>query len=141
MLPLRHARRWRIASIVLLLLVLVATLIPAVWIWPDKRQFVAWFIEVDKWLHAITFVLLAIWFAGQYRRRSYWRIGIGLVLFGVLIEACQRLVTYRSAEWFDIVADAAGITVGLAVAMAGLGGWSLRLENWFASRRAGIRID
>lgn len=141
MLPLRHARRWRIASIVLLLLVLVLTLMPAVWMWPDKRQFVAWFIDVDKWLHAIAFVLLAIWFAGQYRPRSYWRIGIGLVFFGVFIEACQRLVTYRSAEWFDIVADAAGIAVGLAVAMAGLGGWSLRMENWFVSRKAGVRID
>ena len=141
MLPLRHARRWRIASIVLLLLVLVLTLMPAVWMWPGRRQFVAWFIDADKWLHAITFVFLAIWFAGQYRPRSYWRIAIGLVFFGVFIEACQRLVTYRSAEWFDIVADAAGIAVGLAVAMAGLGGWSLRMENWLANRQAGVRVD
>ncbi len=102
---------------------------------------VRWLIHADKWLHAITFVFLAIWFAGQYRPNSYWRIGIGLVLFGALIEACQRLVTYRSSEWFDIVADAAGIAVGLAVAMAGLGGWSLRLEEWLATRKAGARID
>ncbi len=136
MLPLRYAARWRVASIILLVLVLASTLMPAVWFWPDRRGFVDWFVHVDKWLHGITFVLLAVWFAGQYRRKSYWRIGIGLIFFGVLIEACQRLVTYRSADWLDIAADAAGIAVGLAVAMAGLGGWSLWIENRFSSNRA-----
>jgi len=141
MLPLRYARRWRIASIALLILVLVATLMPAVWFWPDRRQFVAWFIDMDKWLHGITFVFLAIWFAGQYRPRSYWRIGVGLISFGVLIEACQRLVTYRSAELFDIVADVAGITVGLVIATAGLGGWSLWVENRLAKSKVEAGID
>jgi len=136
MLPLRFAARWRVASIILLVLVLISTLMPAVWFWPDRRGFVDWFVNVDKWLHGITFVLLAVWFAGQYRRKSYWRIGIGLLFFGVLIEACQRLVTYRSADWLDIAADAAGIAVGLAVAMAGLGGWSLWVENKLARNRA-----
>jgi len=141
MLPLRYSRRWRIASIALLILVLVATLMPAVWFWPDRRQFVAWFIDMDKWLHGITFVFLAIWFAGQYRPRSYWRIGVGLIFFGVLIEACQRLVTYRSAELFDIVADVAGITVGLIIATAGLGGWSLWVENRLAGSKVEAGID
>jgi VanZ family protein len=141
MLPLRYAHRWRAAGFFLLVLVLFAALMPAVWMWPDRRAFVAWFIDVDKWLHGITFVILAIWFAGQYSRRSYWRIGIGLIFFGMLIEACQRLVTYRSSEWFDIVADTAGIIVGLAVATAGLGGWSLWIEKWLVKRKAGTGID
>lgn len=141
MLPLRHATRWRTASIILLILVLASTLMPAVWFWPERREFVAWFVHVDKWLHGITFVFLAIWFAGQYRPRSYWRIGIGLIFFGVLIEACQRLVTYRSADGLDIVADIAGITVGLVVATAGLGGWSLWFENRFASKKAEATVD
>jgi len=141
MLPLRYARRWQIASIFLLILVLIATLMPAIWFWPNHREYVAWFIDADKWLHGITFVFLAIWFAGQYRPRSYWRIGVGLICFGFLIEACQRLVTYRSAEWFDIVADMAGITVGLAVAMTGLGGWSLWIENRISKRQTGADVD
>lgn len=135
MLPLRYAPRWRTASIVLLVFVLVSTLMPAVWFWPDRSGFVEWFVPVDKWLHGITFVVLAVWFSGQYRRKSYWRIGVGLLFFGVFIEACQRLVTYRSADWLDIAADAAGIAVGLAVAMAGLGGWSLWIENRLARSR------
>jgi len=141
MLPLRYVGRWRIASIVLLVLVLAATMMPAVWIFPTRGQFLAWFVHVDKWLHGITFVFLAIWFAGQYRPRSYWRIGVGLIFFGGLIEACQRLVTYRSADWFDIVADAAGISVGLMMALAGLGGWSLWLENRLTKKKVDAGVD
>jgi VanZ family protein len=141
MLPLRFATRWRVASAILLLLVLVATMMPAAWLWTDRGQFVAWFVDVDKWMHGITFVFLAIWFAGQYRRQSYWRIGIGLIFFGLLIEACQSLVTYRSADVFDVAANVAGITVGLAVAMAGLGGWSLWIENRLGKSRIEAGID
>ncbi len=141
MLPLRYARRWRIAGFILLLLVWIATLIPTVWLWPQKESLVIWFIAADKWLHAGTFVVLAIWFAGQYRPRSYWRIGLGLIAFGMLIEVSQRLLSYRSAEWFDLTADAAGVVVGLSVAMAGLGGWSLRFEQWLTKRRAGATLD
>lgn len=136
MLPLRHTRGWRIAGILLLLLVLAATLMPAVWFMSDTRQFITWFMGVDKWLHALTFLFLAVWFSGQYERRAYWRIGIGLVLFGVFIELCQRAVAHRSAEWLDLAADVGGVAVGLLLALAGLGGWSLRAEQWLARRRA-----
>jgi VanZ family protein len=141
MLPLRHVRRWRWAGAALLVLVLAATLMPAVWLFPDRREFMDWFVDVDKWLHAMTFAFLAVWFSGQYRPNSYWRIALGLVLFGLMIEGCQRLVTYRSAEWFDIVADAAGILAGLGIALAGMGGWSLRVEGWLSRRKAGAGIE
>ena len=135
MLPLRYAAYWRVAGLFLLAVVLLASLMPVFWIFPERKDFVSWFVHVDKWLHGIAFVVLAVWFAGQYQRRSYWRIGVGLLAFGVLIEACQRMVTYRSADWLDIAADAAGIAVGLAIAMAGLGGWSLWIENRMAGRK------
>ena len=141
MLPLQYVRRWQAAGLMLLLVVLAATLMPAVWFFSDRQSFITWFVHVDKWLHAVTFVVLAIWFSGQYRPGAYWRIGIGLILFGVLIEFCQRLVTYRSAELFDLVADAAGIAVGLIIAAAGIGGWSLRIEEWFAQRNTGADSD
>lgn len=137
MLPLRYAGRWRMAGLALLALVLLASLMPMFWFFPDRNDFVTWFVHVDKWLHGIAFVVLAVWFAGQYQPRSYWRIALGLLAFGVLIEACQRLVTYRSADWLDIAADAAGIAVGLAIALAGLGGWSL----WFENRLARGKVE
>lgn len=135
MLPLRYAPRWRIASILLLLAVLAATLVPAVWLWHDAVGLVSWLAAFDKWAHVVTFVILAVWFSGQYRPRSYWRIAVGLTAFGMLIEICQRQVGYRSAEWTDLAADVVGILAGLAIALAGAGGWSLRVESWIQNRQ------
>lgn len=141
MLPLRYARQWRLASIVLLLCVLLITLMPAVWFWPDRVHLITWLEAIDKWVHGITFVILALWFAGQYRPGSYWRIATSLLTFGALIEICQRFVSYRSAEWLDIAADAAGIMIGLAIAMTGIGGWCLHVENWYSKRQTGVSVD
>jgi len=60
---------------------------------------------------------------------------LGLVAFGVLIELGQEMIPYRSAEWKDLVADIAGIGIGLAIAVTGLGGWSLRFEQWLENSR------
>ena len=126
MLPLRHEKRWRIASFALLLAVLAAALAPQL---TPHFPSLDWAL-FDKWLHALTFLILALWFSGQYPRSSYWRIAIGLTAFGVLIEVCQGMVSYRMAEWNDLFADMFGTGLGLIAAVAGLGGWSLRFERW-----------
>lgn len=135
MLPLRYASRWRTASLVLLVLVLAAAVMPAVWFWPDIGSLFSWFDAVDKSVHAIVFAFLAVWFAGQYRPRSYWRIAVGLLMFGLLIELCQRMLVYRSAEWLDVAADVVGIIGGLLIAAAGLGGWCQRVEARYLTER------
>jgi len=135
MLALRHESRWRFASILLLGLVLVATLSPAFWLFGDKASALLWFHNADKWLHGLTFLVLAIWFTGLYRRSAWWLIAIGLTAFGFLVEGCQLLVSYRTADWIDIAANTVGILVGLGVAAAGLGGWGPRFENWLLERR------
>ena len=141
MLPLRYALRWQAVSAALLLAVLASALMPAIWLWPDRVRIVSWLDHVDKWAHFITFAFLAVWFAGQYQRRAYWRIAAGLVGFGILIELCQRLVGYRSAEWLDIGADVIGVAIGLLISLAGAGGWSQRFENWYVMRGAGAGVD
>jgi VanZ family protein len=135
MLPLQHSRQWRIADVVMMLLVLTSALMPAFWFFDDKVRVLSWLDHADKWMHASTFMVLAVWYAGQYRRRSYWRIALGLMAFGLFIEFCQGLVSYRMADWADVGANAIGIVVGLAIAMAGAGGWCLRLEAWYAARQ------
>ena len=125
MLPLRYERRWRLSSIVILLMVFAAALAPDPWGDLDAPKL----LYQDKWLHAMTFAALAIWFAGQYPRESYWRVAVGLLAFGALIEICQRLLPYRSAEWLDFFADGIGVLAGLLLGVAGLGGWSQRLEQ------------
>ncbi len=132
MLPLRYPTRWRIASILLLMCVLGAALAPAILSWPAILG--ANWIYSDKLMHGLTFAGLTIWYSGQYARRSYGWFVFGLVVFGILIEACQSLVTYRTAESGDLVADVLGIGAGVLIALIGAGGWSLRLESWLRNR-------
>ena len=51
------------------------------------------------------------------------------------------MVGYRSADLMDIGANTLGIASGLAIALAGAGGWCLPFEAWYAGRRAGAEID
>jgi len=131
MLPLQYAGLWRVLSLVILLAVLAGTLSPAVW-FDSRTEALNWLENADKWLHGLTFLFLSIWFAGLWERRAYWRIAAGLMLFGFVVEGAQRLVGYRTADWLDIVANTAGIIVGLTVAIAGLGGWGLWVEERYS---------
>ena len=132
MLPLRYARRWKIAGTFLLAMVLAMALLPPDWFLPGDFDWS--FFITDKWLHGATFAALALWFAGQYARDSYWRLITGLVAFGLLIEVTQNMVSYREAEWMDLLADLIGVGFGIAIALAGLGGWCLRFEGWLQNR-------
>jgi len=134
MLPLKYSIYWRLAGLFLLLIVLIGAVMPAIWLWPDRGRIADWFGGIDKWAHALAFAGLAVWFAGQYRPRAYWRIAFGLLAYGLLIELCQRSLSYRSAEWYDVVADVVGIGLGLLLAAAGIGGWSVRVEAWIQAR-------
>ncbi len=133
MLPLQHPAFWRALSLVLLLVVLVGALSPAIW-FGNKADALSFVKNADKWVHGMTFFVLALWFSGLVRRRKYWLVGAGLIAFGAFLEFCQLWVRYRTADHFDIAANTAGILVGLAVAIAGLGGWVLRAEDWYARR-------
>ena len=132
MLSLRYARRWQIAGILLLAMVLAGALVPADWFWSEGPN--SLFFITDKWMHGLTFTALALWFSGQYARHSYWRLITGLVAFGLLIEATQRMVSYRTADWMDFLADLLGLAIGMAIALAGAGGWCLRFEEWLQTR-------
>ena len=133
MLPLQHRAFWRSLSLGVLVVVLVGALSPAVW-FGNKADALSLFKNADKWVHGTTFFVLALWFSGLVERRRYWLVGAGLIAFGALLEFFQLYVRYRMADHFDIAANTAGILIGLAVATAGLGGWGLRAEDWYARR-------
>ncbi len=132
MLPLSYPRRWQIAGILLLASVLLLAIIPAIWFWPQDPS-KTWSLS-DKWLHGITFAVLALWFSGQYAREAYWKLAVGLLAFGALIEMCQRMISYRTAEWNDLFADMLGIGIGILIASIGVGGWSVRIEKQLQNR-------
>ena len=128
MLPLRYPQRWKFAGGLILLIILAAAVAPAILPWLAGSE--PSVPNVDKWAHGVAFAMLALWFTGQYARSSYARIAIMLLSYGFLIEVVQGFVPYRSAEFGDLVADAAGIAVGLLVAAVATGGWSVRAEAW-----------
>lgn len=132
MLPLRYARRWQLAGVAILGVVLLFAWAPEMWFLPDFGA--AGDFLSDKWLHGLTFAGLTLWFTGQYERRSYWRLVIWLLAFGLLIEVFQQFLPYRSAEMMDFIADLVGIGAGLLIAVLGTGGWSLRFERWLQAR-------
>jgi VanZ family protein len=115
--------------------VLAAALAPGWW-FETRAQALDWIQHADKWLHAIAFFGLTLWFSGLVARDAWWRMALGLLLFGLVIEGCQLLVSYRIADWVDVGANTLGILLGMAIAAAGLGGWGLRLEDWYSKRTA-----
>ena len=121
---LRYARRWQLAGVLLLALVMVAALVPKL----PFEELIAEFKFSDKFMHIAAFTFLAVWFAGQYEKRSYWRIAVGLIAFGILIELVQGMISYRTSEWLDLLGDVAGIAAGLIIALLGAGGWSVWVE-------------
>lgn len=60
----------------------------------------------------LTFALLMLWF-GQYSRRL--RAAIFLVLMGISIEVLQGIGGVRMFELNDMLADALGVALGLAL--------------------------
>ena len=133
MLPLRYTAVWRFLSVVLLLAVIVGMLAPPDWFGSDDDG-PAWFEHADKLVHGLTFIMLAVWFAGLFERRRFLALGVVLVAFGMLVVASQYLVGYRTADWLDIAANSLGILLGLSLALAGLGGWGRWFEDWYTRR-------
>ncbi len=133
MLPLRHAALWRILSGLLLLAVLAAMLAPPGW-FRGAQDGQSWFPHADKVLHGFTFIVLTAWFTGLLEQRRYLVLAVWLTGFGIVAEACQHLVGYRTADWLDIAANSLGILLGLALALAGLGRWGLWFEDWYSRR-------
>ena len=88
----------------------------------------------DKVQHFAGYGALSFWFAGLLERNRYPVLALLLVVFGVAIEGLQLAMGLgRSADWRDVVANAAGIATAIALAYAGLGAWMLYVE-----RRLGI---
>jgi VanZ family protein len=72
----------------------------------------------DKLNHALAFSALAL--SGRFGFPGpRWRalaIALGLLAFGILIEAVQSFLPTRSAELDDVIADVVGIGIGLLAA-------------------------
>lgn len=101
---------WRGLLLVLLLVISVLALAPA----PPKALDSGW----DKLNHFSAFAALALsaFFADRPSLRHAGRVAAALLAYGGLIEILQSFLPPRQGEWADLLADAIGIALGLAVA-------------------------
>jgi VanZ family protein len=124
-LPLTHRRVWTVFRVALVALVVYGSLAPG---GVKPMQEIG-----DKWQHATSYFVLAGWFAGLAPRRNYPWVASGLLLLGLTLELLQYALTPdRIADPRDMVANTAGIFIGLVAACVGLGTWALRVEAWLA---------
>jgi len=102
----KHLIGWRLALFGCAAAVLVLALMPLARAMPST----GW----DKADHLLAFAVLALLGMKAFPKNQTACMG-GVLAFGALIELLQAAGTYRFAEWRDIVADAAGIAIGVAM--------------------------
>lgn len=104
-------RLWTLAVVVLTLVILGLALTPR----PEGLPSSGW----DKLDHLAAFAVLAVCGELAWRGRpgAHLKLAAGLLAFGLLIEGGQSLVPGRSADWLDVVADGAGMALGMAFTM------------------------
>ena len=120
--PLMSARAWRIALVLLVLVVTWLAVVPM----PPRALTTGW----DKLNHASAFGALALTarLAFPLGRIAAWRIVIALIAYGGLIEIVQLFVPGRDSDWADLLADSIGVGIGLLVATGLLALWRRRAE-------------
>lgn len=120
---LRHPRVWLGLGWAFILFAIILSLIPGQKLPPTGVS--------DKLEHAAAYMLLTLWFTGLYPRSSYWRIGLSMLLLGIVIEIAQGLMPFgRQADLRDVFANSIGILLGFVIALMGVGGWAQRIEVW-----------
>lgn len=75
---------------------------------------------LDKLDHLLAFAALAT--TGALAQRAGWKavlvVGVSMTAFGGLIELLQTAIPGRRGDWADLLADAAGIAIGLVLVPA-----------------------
>ncbi|KAA0209012.1 MAG: VanZ family protein [Proteobacteria bacterium] len=87
----------------------------------------------DKFLHALAFAFLAVWFLGVVDEGMTLRVIAALAVYGLLIEFLQSFLAYRAADPRDVLADFTGIGIGWLMASAGLRRWCGWVEAWLGA--------
>jgi VanZ family protein len=105
---------WLTIGLLLVMLVVGASLMPN----PPR---VAHFEGSDKLGHFAAYIATTFWFHQIYtRNRVRWTIALALVVLGISLEYLQRLSGFRTFEYADIGANAAGVLCALLLAQTRL---------------------
>ena len=131
--PFRHPRAWCALWILAIVVVIVASLVPAAPMPPVRGG--------DKLMHLLAYFALAA--SAVQLFRNWWSLlgaGIALVLLGIGIEYAQGLLTdYRMFDPKDAQANTVGVIAGLATRLTPLRDVLLRIDARLARARGGDR--
>ena len=122
--PFRFPRLWLTLGWILIALIVFLSL------WPQTPQPLK-FQQGDKLAHAGAYMLLMLWFANIYPKRSYqlW-LGAGFFALGIFLEILQGLSAYRTFAFADMIANGFGIFIGLYFAKTPLAACLSHLDTW-----------
>jgi hypothetical protein len=120
-LPLRYPLVWLALGWALVLGVIIGSLVPG--------QVLRDVGFGDKVMHAGSYFLLMVWFAGLYARKAHPIIAVVLLCLGAGLDLLQGTTKTRSFDLYDIAANGLGIMAGLVLSLSLLAGWCQRLEQ------------
>lgn len=119
---LRYRSWWIVGGLAMVLAIVVTSLLPS----SSLPSVQVW----DKFEHAVAYFVLAAWFGGIVRPDRYGRLALALLSLGVAVEVFQQAMGLgRTAELRDVLANAVGIVLGLAIAVLGVSGWMRGVER------------
>ena len=121
MLPLRFPKLWIAFAWLLTAGVIVGSLLPG--------EVVAAIPIRDKVMHAGSYFVLMVAFAGLYRRGLYPIVAVALLALGLGLDLSQLLTETRSFDWHDVGMNCAGVAIGFVLSWWLLGGWCQRVEQ------------
>ena len=127
MFPLNYKLLWKLANLVILILLASLLLLPSEWLFPNYINDLPELLS-DKVFHIGLFILWTCWLSGQFI--SFLKIFFYTSIFGFLIEVIQYFLPYRSWEPLDLLANEIGILIGVIIAIKFTSGWSLLIEKY-----------
>ena len=110
---LRLSKLWRTIGYLIILTIIVLCLIPN----PEE---VTPFNASDKVQHALAYAVAMFWFGLCYRRDRLYKIGIILLILGIVIEVIQGQTGYREMSLYDVFANITGVVIGLMLSFSRL---------------------
>jgi hypothetical protein len=121
LLPLRFPKVWSTIGWLMIGAVILGSLIPG--------PAVAAVGVNDKVMHAASYFVLMVWFAGFCRRGLYPAITVVLLALGLGLDLLQSLTETRQFDWHDVAMNGTGVIVGLFLSLLLVGGWCQRVEQ------------
>ncbi|HET6604685.1 MAG TPA: VanZ family protein [Xanthomonadaceae bacterium] len=125
---LRWPRLWQAVGALGIATLVIVCVIPEP---PDPLPLAS----ADKLYHVLGYALLAGWYVQLYERGAgLIQALLALLALGLVLEAVQALLPWRSAEAGDALANAAGVGLGGLLAATPAARWLQHFERVLARR-------